>query len=116
MAGALRAAGGPLRGLPVSPQITSQAVTFTTLAPGARSVALVADFNAWRPGAGQMLETWPGVWQISLPALPAGEHTYKFLVDGERWRHDVENPARIEDGCGVYYSRRVAAGTRSGPC
>ena len=79
------------------------------LAPGAHSVALVADFNAWRPDAGQMLETRPGVWQISVPPPPAGTHTYKFLVDGERWRHDVDNPARSEDGCGGYYSRLVAA-------
>jgi len=52
-----------------------------------------------------MHEVRPGVWQISLPPLPPGEHTYKFVLDGERWIHDVENPARIEDGCGGYYSR-----------
>jgi serine protease AprX len=109
VAGALRAVGGALRGLPVSPHISPQAVSFVALAPGAHSVALVADFNAWRPDTGQMLETRPGVWQISVPPPPAGTHTYKFLVDGERWRHDVENPARSEDGCGGYYSRLVAA-------
>ena len=109
VAGALRANGGPLRGLPVSPHLTPGTVNFFTLAAGARSVALVADFNGWRPAAGQMLETRPGVWQISLPVPRAGEHTYKFVLDGERWRHDVENPARIEDGCGGYYSRLTVA-------
>ena len=109
VAGALRAPDGPLRGLPVSPQLTGRGLTFSLLAPGAHTAALVADFNAWQPSAGQMLETRPGVWQISLPPPPAGEHTYKFLIDGKGWRHDVENPARIEDGCGGYYSRLVAA-------
>jgi len=104
VAGALRAMGGALHGLPVSPQVSSQAVAFVALAPGARSVALVADFNGWQPAAGQMQETRPGVWQVRVPAPPAGEHSYKFVVDGEGWRHDDENPARIEDGCGGYYS------------
>jgi serine protease AprX len=105
VAAALRAPGGPLTGLPVSPRITPRGVKLILLAPGARSVSLMADFYAWQPGAGAMWETRPGVWQISVPPPPPGEHTYKFLVDGERWLHDVENPARIEDGCGGYYSR-----------
>ncbi len=109
VAGALRAAGGPLRGLPVSPRLTPQSVTFIVQAPGARSAALVADFNGWQPLAGQMWETRPGVWQIIVPLPPAGEHSYKFLLDGERWWHDVENPARLDDGCGGYYSRLVTA-------
>jgi len=104
---ALRALGGPLRGLPLSPRTTPQGITFIVQAPAAKSVSLVADFNAWQPVAGTMWETRPGVWQIKVPAPPPGEHTYKFLVDGERWLHDVENPARIDDGCGGYYSRLV---------
>jgi serine protease AprX len=103
---AQRAPGGSLRGLPVSPRATPQGITFILQAPGAKSVSLVADFNAWQPEAGTMWQTRPGVWQCIVLALP-GEHTYKFLVDGERWIHDVENPARIEDGCGGYYSRLV---------
>lgn len=106
---ALRAPGGPLRGLPVSPRTAQQSVTFILQASGARSVSLVADFNAWRPEAGTMWETRPGVWQIIVPAPPLGDHTYKFFLDGERWIHDVENPARIEDGCGGYYSRLTMA-------
>jgi serine protease AprX len=109
VAGALRGPGGPLRDLPVSPHITPHSVTFLARAPGARSAAVVADFNGWQPQAGQMWETRPGVWQIIVPPPPPGAHAYKFLFDGERWRHDVENPARIEDGCGGYYSRLIMA-------
>jgi serine protease AprX len=105
VAGALRAASGPLRGLPVSPRITRQGITLIIQAPGALSVSLVADFNAWRPEAGRMREIRAGVWEIVVPPPAAGAHTYKFLVDGTWWKHDVENPARIEDGCGGYYSR-----------
>jgi len=109
VAGALRGPGGPLRDLPVSPHITPHSVTFLARAPGARSAAVVADFNGWQPQSGQMWETRPGVWQIIVPPPPPGAHAYKFLFDGERWRHDVENPARIEDGCGGYYSRLIMA-------
>jgi serine protease AprX len=105
VAAALRAPGGQLKGLPVSPRTTFQGVTFIALAPGAREVSLVADFNGWQPSAGAMWETRPGAWQIIVSPPPLGQHTYKFLVDGERWIHDVENPARIDDGCGGYYSR-----------
>ena len=104
VAAALRGRGGVLAGLPVSPRVTPETVTFYCYAPGAQQMALVGSFNGWQPPAGEMWETRLGVWQIMLPALPRGTHIYKFLVDGERWVHDVENPARIEDGCGGFFS------------
>jgi serine protease AprX len=104
VAAALRTAGGPLTGFPISPRLTSAAVTFYCRAPGARSVAVVGSFNGWRLADGAMWEARPGVWQIMLPPPPPGEHAYKFVVDGERWIHDVENPARTEDGDGGFQS------------
>jgi serine protease AprX len=104
VAAALRAPGGALEGFPVSPRVTSAAVTFYCHAPEARSVALVASFNGWQPAEGAMWEARPGVWQIMVPPPPPGEHAYKFLLDGERWTHDVENAARAEDGCGGFHS------------
>jgi hypothetical protein len=65
---------------------------------------LVGAFNGWHPAAGTMWECRPGTWQIILPTPPPGAHPYKFLVDDERWIHDVENPARSGDGAGGSYS------------
>jgi hypothetical protein len=104
VAAALRQPGGALRGLPVSPHVTAQSVTFVAHLPGARKVALVARFNRWQPAEHTLQEIRPGVWQIRVPTPPEGQYAYKFLIDGERWIHDVENPARIEDGGGSFYS------------
>ena len=104
VAAALRQPGGALRGLPVSPHVTAQSVTFVAHLPGAREVALVARFNHWQPAEHPLREMRPGVWQVRVPTPPEGQYAYKFLVDGERWIHDVENPARIEDGAGSFHS------------
>jgi hypothetical protein len=104
VAQALRASGGPLAGLPVSPRLTPEAITFICHAPAARQVALVASFNGWQPEPGAMWETRPGVWQTMLPPPPPGVHAYKFLIDRQHWQHDVENPAQMEDGSGGFHS------------
>jgi serine protease AprX len=104
VAAALRAPGGPLAGLPLSPRVTPAAITWYCYAPGAREVALVGSFNGWQPVAGGMWEARPGVWQIMLPVLPPGTHAYKFLIDRRRWVHDVDNPVSQEDGAGGFYS------------
>jgi hypothetical protein len=104
VAQALRAAGGALAGLPESPRLTPEAITFICYAPEARQVSLVASFNGWQPEAGTMWEVRPGVWQTMLPPPPRGTHAYKFLVDRERWQHDFENPAQVEDGSGGFHS------------
>jgi serine protease AprX len=104
VAQALRAPGGALAGLPVSPHITPEAITFICHAPDARQVALVASFNGWQPEAGTMWAVQPGVWQCMLPRPPRGVHAYKFLLDRTRWQHDFENPAQVEDGSGGFHS------------
>jgi serine protease AprX len=101
---ALRARGGALAGLPLSPRVTPDTVTFYCHQPGARQVSLVGAFNGWHPAAGTMWERRPGTWQIILPTPPPGAHPYKFLVDDARWIHDAENPARTGDGAAGCYS------------
>lgn len=64
---------------------TVHLVRFALVAPSARSVALVGDFNAWNPVATQLDPSESsGVWRVSVP-LTAGRHEYAFIVDGERW-------------------------------
>jgi len=60
---------------------TLRGVNFICLAPQARSVRLVGDFNQWSP-ATHLLKRMPdGAWLL-LVELPHGHHRYAFLVDG----------------------------------
>jgi len=60
---------------------TLRGVNFICLAPQARSVSLVGDFNQWSP-ATHLLNRMPdGAWLL-LVELPHGHHRYAFRVDG----------------------------------
>lgn len=77
---------------------------FMLVAPGARQVALVGDFNDWDHGATPLTHAASqgssnGVWTIDLP-LTAGRHSYAFLVDGQRWVADPARPRVIGDDFG----------------
>lgn len=64
---------------------TVHVVRFVLAAPGARTVTLVGDFNAWAKEATPLATAAaPGVWTVSVPLSP-GRHEYAFIVDGERW-------------------------------
>ncbi|MFN8580574.1 MAG: isoamylase early set domain-containing protein [Gemmatimonadaceae bacterium] len=53
----------------------------TLLAPNAKSVAIVGDFNDWDVARGTMQRLTPdGLWSITLP-LRVGRHEYQFVVD-----------------------------------
>jgi hypothetical protein len=59
----------------------SEARLFRCRAPGARQVCLVGDFNGWDPDAVHLVEGADGWWQLAV-RLPAGSHTYAYVVDG----------------------------------
>lgn len=69
-------------------------VEFRLKAPKAKSVELVGDFNAWKPGLLKMRRGDSGTWAIVLPVRP-GQHKYLFLVDGEP---KVDPSAKTADG------------------
>jgi 1,4-alpha-glucan branching enzyme len=77
-------------------------VEFRLSAPGAREVALVGDFNSWKP-AHQLHQSAPGVWTVSVPLEP-GVYDYGFVVDGSAVRLDPLAP-RVADGFGGESSR-----------
>lgn len=54
---------------------------FKHKAPRAKSVELVGDFNAWKPGLLKMKRGDRGLWSLVVPVLP-GPHKYLFLDDG----------------------------------
>jgi hypothetical protein len=55
---------------------------FKHRAPKAKSVELVGDFNAWKPGLLKMKRAGGGLWTLVVPLHP-GRHKYLFLEDGE---------------------------------
>jgi serine protease AprX len=97
--------GGALQGLPSSPHLQPELVTFYYYDPARRaaSVGLLGSFNQWSPHGYALHSPAAGLWQITLPRLPAGQYRYKFLVDG-RLMEDPENPNRLEDGYGGFNS------------
>ncbi|HWC75012.1 MAG TPA: isoamylase early set domain-containing protein [Gemmatimonadales bacterium] len=69
--------------------------------PGARSVEVVGSFNNWSPGKLHLTdENGEGIWH-GAAVLPAGQHEYMFLVDGERWVADPLAGRYVDDGFGV---------------
>ena len=96
------AAAGPARVL----------VQFRLGDAAAHDVALVGDFNGWRP-AHRLHQVTPGVWTVDV-ALEPGVYHYVFVVDGKAWRLDPLAP-RVTDGFGGASSRVsvLASGTRS---
>ena len=67
-----------------------QVMQFVLVAPGARSVALVGDFNDWSTTATQLTrQSGDGVWWVTVK-LPPGRYRYAFVVDGSTWRKDPD--------------------------
>jgi hypothetical protein len=84
-------------------------VRFALVAPDARDVAIVGDFNGWNSRATPMRRTGAaGAWTASC-ALGAGRHAYAFLVDGHEWRVDPAAPLDPEDSFGIRSSVVVVA-------
>lgn len=69
-------------------------VEFRHRAPKAKSVELVGDFNAWKPGLLRLTRGGDGWWGIVVP-VPEGRRKYLFLVDG---RPEVDAKAPTGEG------------------
>jgi hypothetical protein len=75
-------------------------VRFVIVAPSARQVSLVGDFNGWNVAANPMRESRDGQsWILEVPLTP-GRHTYAFVVDGDVLR-DPTAPSVVDDDFGV---------------
>lgn len=76
---------------------TVHVVRFVLMAPGAKSVSLVGDFNAWAKDATALEQTGrEGIWVASV-VVPSGRHEYAFVVDGNRWVSDPAAPVKIDE-------------------
>lgn len=62
------------------------------------SVAVAGTFNNWNGDRNFMYKTeGENVWELELP-IPKGRHLYKFVVNGDDWILDPQNPSVSEDG------------------
>lgn len=76
---------------------TAQVTQFVLVAPGAKAVAVVGDFNDWSLSATPLTAADSnGVWYVTVPLAP-GRYRYAFVVDGTVWRPDPEAPAAEDD-------------------
>ncbi len=60
---------------------TTPTVRFVYVAPGAKQVSVVGDFNQWNPTALPLRRLGDGTWIIDVPLTP-GSYVYAFVVDG----------------------------------
>jgi len=73
---------------------------FVLLAPEARSVSVVGDFNDWDPTATPLARDGrEGVWVVEVD-LRSGRHLYSFVVDGDIWAPDDGVPRAPDDEFG----------------
>jgi hypothetical protein len=85
----------------VTPGVEEGIAQFVGHFPGARSVEVVGSFNDWRRGALALRdEDNDGIWHGAV-VLPAGQHEYMFVVDGERWVADPLAGRYVDDGFGA---------------
>jgi 1,4-alpha-glucan branching enzyme len=92
----LRPENSPLRRLQA--KATVKPVNFICLAPQAKQVHLIGDFNDWDPASHPMKRHVDGSWHLSV-TLGHGGHHYQFLVDGHRHNDPrAQGLARNEQG------------------
>ncbi len=63
-------------------QFPGRLIRFECLAPLAKSVYLVGDFNDWNPSCQAMVRLPDGRWRAEVP-LRSGACQYQFLIDGQ---------------------------------
>ena len=84
-----------------------RAVQFVLVAPTARKVAVVGDFNDWdRDSAYDATHEGGGVWAVTA-RIPAGHHRYAFVVDDSLWMADPAAPRVVDADFGTPSSALV---------
>ena len=69
-------------GKPYSGKAFTKPINFFCVAPQAKEVSIVGDFNDWNAAAHPMQRSPDGNWIVQVP-LSHGHHRYWFLVDGQ---------------------------------
>jgi len=87
-------------------------VQFVLVAPDAKTVQVVGDFNGWdvRHAAYAAENRGGGVWSLTTP-IPPGHHRYAFLVDDSLWVPDPAAPRVADEDFGMPNSALVVEDT-----
>ncbi|CAG5070640.1 hypothetical protein DYBT9623_03185 [Dyadobacter sp. CECT 9623] len=75
-------------------------VTFTVpaeAAADAKTVAVVGEFNNWNPEAVVLKKQKDGSFK-GIVELAAGEHQFRYILDGEKWENDWEADKYVPAG------------------
>jgi hypothetical protein len=85
-----------------------QRVQFVLVAPDAKKVSVVGDFNGWDASHAsfQAQHRGGGVWSVTAP-IPVGHHRYSFVVDDSLWVADPTAPRVIDKDYGMANSAIV---------
>jgi len=88
-----------------------RAVQFVLVAPTARKVQVVGDFNDWDASHAEFSaeHRGGGVWSVTA-AVPEGHHRYSFVVDDSVWVADPTAPRALDDDFGMPNSALVVGG------
>ena len=82
--------------------VLGRTVQFTVVPDSAAtSVAVVGDFNDWKPDSTMLRRTSTGAWTVTVRLEP-GRYTYNYLVDGRRW---IVDPAMPEGPTDEFFGR-----------
>ena len=96
--------------LQVSPRVSPDGITFSLHEHAASSVQVLGSWNDWRSPGIVAMSIEAGYWRTLPVHLSAGRYTYKFLLDGQRWLDDPNNPCKAPDGLGGLNSAVVVLG------
>ncbi len=84
----------------LSPQVNGNSVTFEYVG-NASTVHVAGTFNSWSGTANAMTyDSASGKWHLTLNNLAAGQHEYKFVINGTDWIVDPVNGWKISDASG----------------
>ena len=84
----------------VSPCLEPEGITLSLHDHAASRVQVLGSWDDWRSPGIAATSVEPGYWRTLPVRLSAGRHTYKFLLDGQRWLDDPNNPRKAPDGLG----------------
>ena len=100
-----RPTAGPLQVAAPRLPVSDTFVKFTFVAPSAKNVTLVGDFNDWDVSRTPMARSG-SVWTVVVP-MTAGRHQYSYVVDGKSWSSDPNAPSAPDDGFGHTNSVKI---------
>jgi 1,4-alpha-glucan branching enzyme len=70
----------------------------------AESVHLLGDFNAWDKSATPLAKNEDGYWETRLDLEPGRQFQFKYLVNQQIWRNDLEADAHVGNPFGTQNS------------